>query len=573
MSKVSASEWRARSHAAEQAGDLNGALEILEEGVAAWPDDAALANSAGNAAMRSRNFDSAIQFFGTAAKLQPRLLEFSLNLAISLSRIARYRDALAVLAPFTKEGFSVARYCSVRALAERGAGNLAEAGAWFEQCLTLDPKHARALHGRARLAMQRGERDAVSRYQQALQVTAGDAELWLGQAQAMAIAGDTAEARKIAELLMQQAPQWLDGLQFLAQLRLAAGEADFTSHYTIAMQRRPQDHNIPAAQCAVLAGLDFNREAAEFARSAREKFPHLERFALLEAVYASAAGENERAQSVWNTISLKNNDERIHLARHQLRRGETDKAAILLDLVLQEDPTSISAWALISVVWRLAGDPREKWLHEQQGLVAFLPLQDAENVLPPAIAQLHRLHDTSAQPLGQSLRGGTQTAALLFDRTEPEFAALRDAIGATIQDYQKALPQSDATNPRICHPVLRYRDVPWHMAGSWSVRLSGGAGDRHASHIHPLGIVSSALYCESPPDAAADLNGDPQAGWLELGRPPPDLGIDLQPITAFPPRPGHLALFPSTLYHGTRPFTQGRRLTVAFDVRPEKEPS
>jgi hypothetical protein len=32
------------------------------------------------------------------------------------------------------------------------------------------------------------------------------------------------------------------------------------------------------------------------------------------------------------------------------------------------------------------------------------------------------------------------------------------------------------------------------------------------------------------------------------------------------PRPGLLALFPSTLFHGTRPFRAGERLTAAFDV-------
>jgi hypothetical protein len=32
------------------------------------------------------------------------------------------------------------------------------------------------------------------------------------------------------------------------------------------------------------------------------------------------------------------------------------------------------------------------------------------------------------------------------------------------------------------------------------------------------------------------------------------------------PHVGRLALFPSTLFHGTRPFSAGERMTVAFDV-------
>jgi len=32
--------------------------------------------------------------------------------------------------------------------------------------------------------------------------------------------------------------------------------------------------------------------------------------------------------------------------------------------------------------------------------------------------------------------------------------------------------------------------------------------------------------------------------------------------------PARLALFPSVFWHGTRPFDDGERLTVAFDVVP-----
>ena len=36
------------------------------------------------------------------------------------------------------------------------------------------------------------------------------------------------------------------------------------------------------------------------------------------------------------------------------------------------------------------------------------------------------------------------------------------------------------------------------------------------------------------------------------------------------PAAGHLALFPSTLYHGTTAFSAGERMTVAFDVVARK---
>ena len=76
-----------------------------------------------------------------------------------------------------------------------------------------------------------------------------------------------------------------------------------------------------------------------------------------------------------------------------------------------------------------------------------------------------------------------------------------------------------------------------------------------------MGWLSSALYVALPPDL-----GENQAGWLKIGEPQAQLGVDLPPLRTIEPKPGRLVLFPSTMWHGTRPFEAGERLTVAFDV-------
>ena len=85
------------------------------------------------------------------------------------------------------------------------------------------------------------------------------------------------------------------------------------------------------------------------------------------------------------------------------------------------------------------------------------------------------------------------------------------------------------------------------------------------SHTHPQGWISSALYVALPPPAQL---GAAPAGWLEFGTPPPELGLQLRPYLQVEPRPGRLVLFPSTMWHGTVPFNDGERMTIAFDVRP-----
>ncbi len=554
---TSAAACRNAAGAAFSQGQVAQGVSLLRDGIARWPDDAAFQNSAGNLLMKAGDPAAALAAFGRAVMLVPASLEYALNEAIAANAAGKPRRALEGLARHEAAGRSSAPYCSTRALAARSIGDKTQAALWYDRALALDPKRPKALHGRARVALERGESDALARFDAALAVNSGDADLWLGRAQALDEAGRPHEARDLMRQIVAQAPHWLEGLRFLAQLRLAAGESDYADHYAGACARVPQDPNLPTAYAGLLAANRDNAAAADVAAEAARRFDNTDHFAMLEAVYAGAAGETARAAALLKRLDMTAPDRALHLARHHLRTGDPTQAETILAPLTESKTDQVEAWALRGLVWRLLDDPRAAWLHEQDGLVRQMPLYDADEVLPAAIAKLHALHDRAAFPLGQSLRGGTQTRGLLFDRTAPEFAALRAAILATIEDYRAALPAADPT-----HPLLRHRDAPLDLAGSWSVRLSGGS-DHHAAHIHPQGLLSSALYCERP-DATRD--SEKREGWLELGRPPPDLDLALEPVTAFPPTPGTLALFPSTLYHGTRPFADGGRLTVAFDV-------
>jgi hypothetical protein len=60
--------------------------------------------------------------------------------------------------------------------------------------------------------------------------------------------------------------------------------------------------------------------------------------------------------------------------------------------------------------------------------------------------------------------------------------------------------------------------------------------------------------------------GAPPAGWLNFGTPPPELELELAAYRQIEPRAGRLALFPSTMWHSTVPFSDGERLVLAFDV-------
>ncbi len=466
------------------------------------------------------------------------------------------------------------------AIRARDQGDLARAAEALDGALSATPRAPVALRLRARVALERGEGDALARFDAALRTDPGNADLHLGKAQALDVVGDAKGARIVAQQIAQQAPGFIAALTFLTGLRLADGEADFAAPFAEAAAKAPQDPNILAAWIDALAGIERFAEAAEIAAKARRLFAQEPHFALLEATYAGSSGDWRRADAIYAKLATQSVPRWLAEARHHIRAGDIGAAATLLDKALAIAPKDIAIWALKGVIWRLSdtaeAQERARWLHEQAGLVQLRPLLAGPDVVEHARERLEDLHKTTGTPLNQSVRGGSQTRGVLFQRPEPALAALHEAIHTTLEAYRAQLPPTD-----LAHPLLAERDTPWKLAGSWSVRLKAG-GDHHAAHIHPSGLISSALYLAVPSgaDAASEADGPP--GALELGRPPADLGLELAPLATLRPQEGYLALFPSTLYHGTIAFrglrssadqgaTQNAdrvtgRLSVAFDV-------
>lgn len=546
-----------RDHAivAARGGDLQRASELFDQAVAAAPGDASILNSAGSHWSRCGKKDRAIELYQRAVTADPKADEPLLNLAILLTGAGDAARALELLLPREQALKASARYWSVRANAERGAGAKRDAFRSFDLAARLDPANPRAVEGRARLALETGI-DAREPYRAALSATGGAPTAILGYGQALEAAGELAEAIAVGERLVEQLPGWVDALEWLAQLRWAAGErGNFTAHYETAARLAP-GAEVFASWCRMLAGADRFAEATEIAARGRSALGDPPQLALLEAVHAGEAGDDQRAGRIFAVLPLEDPDRWAHEARHWLRTGEPDRAEALTAAAVAEVPGHVSAWALRDIAWRLLGDDRHEWLHGQAGLVGPMELELDDAQMAAVVAFLDRLHDQSSMPVGQSVRGGSQTRGGLFDRHEPEVRIVEQAFGRAVEQYRDALPPADDR-----HPLLRHRDIPWRFAGSWSIRVFSGG--RHTEHIHPKGLVSSAAYFSVPP---ATAQSDPKAGWLELGRPPSDLRIDLAPLFAIEPRAGRCALFPSTLYHGTRRFSDGKRMTVAIDV-------
>jgi tetratricopeptide (TPR) repeat protein len=430
-----------------------------------------------------------------------------------------------------------------------------EAAQAYDAALASDPGSLAAVDGRARVALRRKEPGAVAHCRRALAARADDPELQWQMIMSVAVELGEDSIPLLHDFVLRH-PQATMAQERLAAMRAEAGDGEaFADSYVAALRQRPRDRALQLSYCMSLARAGRPERALEAIEAARALFGDDRDFMLLEAFVATHEGLSDRAGAILDRLDDRP-DTQLARGQHRLQTGRPEEAKRFLEAGVRADPANLMIWATLAVAWRLCGDGRHEWLCEQPGLYSSSDLGLSAAELAALADVLRSLHSARFHPVGQSLRGGTQTRGSLLGRPEPEIAALGRALGEAVRRHVANLPPAD---PR--HPLLRHRNAPLAFGGSWSVRLADGGF--HVAHVHPGGVLSSACYIALPERLG---ESDAQEGWLEIGRPPPELKVDLPPLRLEEPRPGKLVLFPSYVFHGTRPFGAGERLTVAFDV-------
>lgn len=466
----------------------------------------------------------------------------------------------------TAQGKGDARAFAAEAKRLKGLGRLDEALVFNRRAVAASPDSVVAAHN---LAATLGD---LSRFAEAeaaaarAQAKGLDApETWLVRARALQGLGRLDEAEAAFEQAIARRPGDAAAHRDLAQLRwMRSGDV----HHALARL----EHALASAPTVDLVLLKARTlEAAGAPRAALD---------LLEEATAGAAGlaplhqaAAHAAATLGDAVAQRRHAE---LARHALagspgplrdvceallHTGEVAAAERILTGLIERSPDDQGLLALLTTAWRLQGDPRAKAYCEDPALVSLRPIEapagwsDLPGYLRDLAAALRGLHHWQAHPLDQSLRHGSQTQADLARSDDPAVRALFAALDGPIRAHIAALGPGDDPVRRRC--TGRYR-----IAGAWSVLLRPGGF--HRDHVHPQGWLSSAFYVELP-----DVVERGHEGWLALGRPGIPTTPPLAPLRRLRPEAGHLALFPSYLWHGTEPFGGDRpRLTVAFDVVP-----
>ena len=440
------------------------------------------------------------------------------------------------------------------ALLQRALDRREEAIASMEAALRLAPGNPGLTHALAHVTLEAGL-PASTLFERAIALAPSKAEIRLGLASARFAEGEGERGLAEIDAMLAANPGWMEGHRQFAQTATLLGHGNRAmASIERALQRFPHGDALRKLGIDLLLEGERHAEALEAIDTAIALRGALAPYQMARAAALDELGRSDEARPLHDALGAPAEaGHAVWRARHWLRTGDYRAAAIEVEPWLK--PTGAeSVWPYAALAWRLTGDERSEWLDGRAGLVKVIDLPAESIGLEPLRALLRRLHKGSGRFLDQSVRNGTQTEGALLARVEPEIARMREVLRSTVAEFRGQLPPVDPG-----HPMLSQRRTGRvRFSGSWSVRL-GGRGF-HAAHHHPQGWISSALYLSVPGGLEVG------EGQLDLGGAPEGMGIKLSPRQTVEPREGRLVLFPSWMWHGTRPFREGERMTIAFDI-------
>ena len=519
--------------------------------------------------------DAAIETYQRAVKVAPDFAKAWIELGMAALDAGRIQLALASLERAVKLQPDSAFAWHALGNARRAGDQMEAAEAAFRKAIALAPSSGTAWVNLGVVLRMLGRTDeALACFDSAAKSGYAGPELRDARAGTLLDSGRLVESVEQARRLTREHPDFVPGYLTLAHLLWEHGpslkQENAVDMFRAAVLSRPQNLPLRLALVNFLLSAGLYDESLVHVRAlqAHGGNPVL---SALEADALEMLGRTEQAGVLYAQVhGAGGNQDPAFLnsyARHLLKAGKWDAAVARAEEATRIDPNNQEAWAYIATLWRLMDDPREHWLCDYDRLIALVEVEppaefSSEAEFLQALKKtLEPLHQAKREPLQQTLRGGSQTPGRLFGRPDPVIAAAESAMRRAVERWLPTLP-TDAS-----HPFLMRKSASVRFSGSWSVRL--WSSGRHVNHIHPEGWMSSAFYVSLPPSVAAQRSDSDQAGYIQFGQPPVELGLDLPPRRVIRPEPGKLALFPSYMWHGTVPFDDEQpRITIAFDMTP-----
>jgi tetratricopeptide (TPR) repeat protein len=486
-----------------------------------------------------------------------------LQLVVSHARIGKIDEAVAVASDILDKAIAIEAWGVIT----RTNANLQRFGTAREaldSARNSGPESRDIRFERARALEQEGRvAEALAEYEDLEQALSHSPQLLAHLGRALQFVGRTSDAEAKVSAALERWPTDVTLHVLLAELLWQRGAGDAsTATIERAIERFPGEMKLRLVAADLLRNSGRAGRALALLEPALAAAPESAAILTSVGVLLDDLDRPRDALPLLRAAVTRARDPVLasrNLISSLLRTGAAGEALALADQLGARHPDDQQLIAYRATALRLLGDPEYGRLYDYDRLVRQYRLQP-----PPGFAdiaafnaafarELVQLHHASHRPLAQSLRGGTQTQRNLPEGN-PLVESFFSMIEAPIRDYISRL---DAAR---VHPVDRRKSASYRIAGSWSVQLQPQGF--HVDHVHPQGWLSSAYYVELPKAVAGS-----REGWLKFGEP----GVRIAGCAAerfVEPECGTLVLFPSYFWHGTVPFSEGGRLTAAFDVIP-----
>ena len=568
---------------AKQRGDLVEAEDLMRRSLTVFPRQVHVWNNLGNVLETRGLLNEALQAYAQALAQDEHYADAWLNRGALLLRTGLLDDAL-LSAQRALQADAQAAHTAAHArpsiwllIAQiQGAqGLLEDACTTLQQGLAQHPEHG-PLHHNLGVLLHRLQRpaQALQAHDKALALGVQAADAHYNRGNTLQSLGRMNEALDAYRGALKQEPAHALSLYDLARLRWRMRDAQWDAELVQALSLDSSGalHEM-YAQMLWRGGLF--EEARQRYEQALKLSPQESRF--LDGLARCEVRMGRAAQGLalhHKALELSPQDPALQasLATSLMLEQQAQEALPHAEAACRASPLDQYAWALLGLVWKALGDPREAWLNDYERWVKVVDLPPPTGFASMAefnialAEELHQAHHDKQAPLDQTLRGGTQTLGDLFDQGRPLVNQLKRRIEEAVQAYIESLPSDDQ------HPLLSRRTVSWRFSDSWSSQLHDEG--RHTHHVHPHGWISSAYYV-SVPQVCADEQQ--KQGWIQFGLPDEAMPQFEHPALQIQPQPGRLVLFPSYFWHGTTPFhsannnagdREEKRLTIAFDVVP-----
>ena len=549
--------------------DPGSAVPFLKRACELSPKTPLYHQALGDAYLSLKDAPNAERAYAEALRIDRDIVTALVGLCNALAYQDRHKEALALLRARIKRGDRNLLLLSTCASFQSALNDKAEALETSKLAVAAHPTSATANHN---LAARFGDlllhEEAISYALKAMELGQNGPLTWLVMARGLQGMGRLEQADEAFSEILRAAPSFAEAHRDYAQLQwMRTGDVNVASRKLRAsLSTRTGDPSLSLALAKVLefgGDLSGARSVIGDARRATSS-PSVDLLAA-EVDYALADDDTALAQStVQELLSLEPNLPRALYVSCDvlLATGKEQQALETAQALLHRDPLDIHARARYATALRLVGDPNYQVVYNYKNLVREYCLEppkgwsSLESFISDLKSVLLERHCFKQHPFDQSLRNGRQTPLNFETDKHPVIQALGQAFQEPIRDHLNHVLKVEKI--RQASPANSFK-----ITGAWSVRLHSEG--YHANHIHQHGWVSSALYIDLPSEEGLQE----RHGWLKFGEPGLKTIPTLDAEHWIKPKVGHLALFPSYMWHGTEPFiSDAGRMTVAMDVTP-----